>query len=120
MVKSLCLAVGLLGGLAGGAVLAGFGLAVVARAAQNLPRLAAVDAGQQAIVQGMVSAKSADSLVVADQTIDTPATTPCEKDGRRIMLSDIVVGDWLKVTVYRDPAHDRLQAMAIEVMARQD
>jgi len=119
LLKSLWVAAGLLGGLAG-AVLLGVALGGAARAAENLPRLAVSDVGQQAVVQGMVTGKSADSLVVADQTIDTPATTPCEKDGKRVMLSDLQVGDWLKVTVYRDAAHDQLQAMAIEVLARQE
>ena len=104
------------------ALLAGVAGAVVVRGGPFAPRFSAhpVISGQEVIIQGMVDARSTGALVVDDQTINTPASTPCEKDGRPVMLSDIKVGDWLKVTVYHDAAHDQYQAMAIEVLAPQD
>jgi Domain of unknown function (DUF5666) len=112
LLRFLTLAAALLGASAGATAGATF-------AAAGRPAALAA-AGQEAIIEGMVSARTDETLVVDDQAINTPASTPCEKDGRPVMLSDIQVGDWLKVTAFHDAAHDQYQAMAIEVLPKQD
>src|SRR2546422_879676 len=65
-------------------------------------------------IQGKVSAKSAESLTVDGKVISTTPTTAFMKDGKPITLSDVQVGDKVKVAAAKG-TDGSLQAVLVEV-----
>ena len=68
-------------------------------------------------VSGKVSAKTEASLTVDGKTIATTASTSFMKEGKAVTLSDVQVGDQVRIAATKT-TEGSLQAVMVEVMPR--
>ena len=69
-------------------------------------------------IQGKVSAKTDSSLTVDGKVIATTAATAFTKEGKPITLSDVQVGDKVKVTASKE-GDGTWRAIAVEILGTQ-
>ncbi len=98
------------------AILAGAGLAGGTAAAGATP----VDrANGDEIIRGEIAAVTTDQLTLENGAIIAiSAETSCIQNGQTLLLSDLAVGDRVRIEAFHDSATDQRQAVLIEVVAR--